>query len=229
MKTILLPGLDGTGDLFQALVACTPPDVDAQIVPYPPDEPLTYEACIKHVLGTVSGVSDFVIVAESFSGPVAVGVAKSMPEGLRGIVLCNTFVTAPVWTGLRVLPWEQLVKFPKTRSTVGRFLTGSKHLDMLFDDIRAANQKVRPSVLACRMREILAVDVRRTFAALTVPVMYLRGIQDRLIGRRSLMEAMQCNPEMSVVELPGPHLLLQVEPERCWQEISGFVAAKCAV
>jgi pimeloyl-ACP methyl ester carboxylesterase len=228
MRAVLLPGLDGTGDLFQELVAHAPAGIETQIVAYLPEEPLGYKACTRHVLRELDSGSPFVLLAESFSGPVAVAVAQERPVGLCGLVLCNTFVSNPAWSGYRFLPWKLLCGFPIPRLIVRHFLTGPEHAACFLEPIRAANQKVRPSVLATRMREVLTVDLRAIFGSLPFPVLYLRGAQDNLIGPQSLAKAMLCKPDMTVAELPGPHLLLQVEPEKCWSEIANFISANCA-
>jgi pimeloyl-ACP methyl ester carboxylesterase len=228
MRVVLLPGLDGTGDLFEELIAHTPPGLDAHVIAYSPKEPLRYESCTRHVLRQLDSEPPFVLVAESYSGPVAISVAHANPKDLRGLVLCNTFISPPVWSWLRFLPWRLLVRFPVMRFTVRRFLTGAENADRLFGVIRDANRKVRSTVLATRMGEVLSVDCRAIFGSLSTSVLYLRGSQDQLVGRKSLEQAIACRPDMKVVELPGPHLLLQVEPEQCWREISDFISTRCA-
>jgi hypothetical protein len=43
LTVVLLPGLDGSGLLFEQLVERTPPDFRAQVITYPGDEVLGYD------------------------------------------------------------------------------------------------------------------------------------------------------------------------------------------
>jgi len=230
VRVVLLPGLDGTGDLFDPLVARTPDGMTTDVVSYPHNQPLSYSASVRHVTEALEQLDHddpFVIAAESFSGPVAVSIAADKPENLRGLVLCNTFVKNPLWSWLTYLPIGTVTLLPHNALSVGGFLTGPGMVKQFIDPIRAANSKVHTEVLARRIREVLAVDVREKFKSLAVPVLWLRGLQDTLITRKALMVAAGMKPDMDVAEIRGPHLLFQVEPEACWREMVGFVERRC--
>lgn len=96
MRLLLLPGMDGTGRLFAPLLAALPPDIDGEPVAYPPDEPLGYEGLLPLVEAAAARGGDFVVVGESFSGPLALLLAARSPPGLRGVVLCATFIRFPL-------------------------------------------------------------------------------------------------------------------------------------
>jgi pimeloyl-[acyl-carrier protein] methyl ester esterase len=227
VKYLLLPGLDGTGKLFDRFVAAAPQGASVDVARYPVDREMSYPEYATLVLDTFAPDEPFVIVAESFSGPIAVLVASSHPPTLAGIVLCNTFVYRAAWRGFSYLPWASLFRFPVTTLTVGIHLTGFRHASSWLQPIRSANQPVLPRVRASRLRSALNVDVRNEFASLEIPVMYLRGLQDRLVFSSCVRHATATRPSTSVVQVPGPHLLLQVEPQRSWQEVSSFVSSQC--
>ena len=227
MKYLLLPGLDGTGKLFDPFVATAPQGASVNVARYPVDREMSYPEYATLVLDTFTPDEPFVIVAESFSGPIAVLIASSRPPTLTGIVLCNTFVYRAAWRGFTYLPWAWLFRFPLTKLTVGIHLTGFRHASNWVQPIRIANQPVLPRVRASRLRSALNVDVRNEFASLEIPVMYLRGLQDRLVFSSCVRHATATRPSTSVVQVPGPHLLLQVEPQRSWQEVSSFVSSQC--
>jgi pimeloyl-[acyl-carrier protein] methyl ester esterase len=68
---VLLPGMDGTGALFEPLLGVIPACFSTQIVQYPPDRPLSYEQLLPLVREQVPVDRRLVLVAESFSGPLA--------------------------------------------------------------------------------------------------------------------------------------------------------------
>jgi pimeloyl-ACP methyl ester carboxylesterase len=229
VKYLLLPGLDGTGKLFEAFVAQTPSGSSCDVVDYPVDRELSYAECSELIASDFIPDEPFVIVAESFSGPAAVLVASARPSALVGVVLCNTFVFRAAWRGFRFLPWAWMFRLPLTRFSVGIHLTGFEQASSFAGSIRAANAPVLPRVLASRLRSALNVDVRGELAAIPAPVMYLRGIHDRLVFPRCVRDISSARPSTIVVQVPGPHLLLQVEPKRSWQEVSSFVSSYCHV
>jgi pimeloyl-ACP methyl ester carboxylesterase len=75
------------------------------------------------------------------------------------------------------------------------------------------------------MRNVLNVDMREAFAACRLPILYLLGKQDRLVRRRSVDEMLRIQPNIRVVEIDGPHLLLQREPAKCFEAINRFLEA----
>jgi pimeloyl-ACP methyl ester carboxylesterase len=92
---VLLPGLDGTGILFKPLIAALPPEVSTVVVAYPGEQPLGYAELLPVVLAALPTEHAFVLLGESFSGPLAVMAAATRPPGLVGLVLCATFVQNP--------------------------------------------------------------------------------------------------------------------------------------
>lgn len=227
MKFLLLPGLDGTGLLFEPFVSRAPDDADVTFAHYPVDRDLSYPECAELVMSEFLPDGEFVIIAESFSGPVAVLTAASHPRGLAGLVLCNTFIYRASWRGFGLFPWSLLFKMPLSQLSVGIHLTGFGRAAEFVGIIRTANASVLPSVRASRLRSALAVDVRPEFTALDLPVMDLRGDRDRLVLGNCAQWVKRTSPEARAVTIPGPHLLLQTEPEGCWREITAFVDSNC--
>ncbi len=227
MKYLLLPGLDGTGKLFKPFLATAPADSSFEVVSYPIGRQMSYAEHAESVCTSFIPGEPFVIVAESFSGPIAVLVSSAQPPNLAGLVLCNTFVYRAAWRGFSYLPWAWLFRFPITTLTTGIHLTGFRQALRFVGSIRAANANVSPNVRAHRLRAALNVDVRETLGSLETPVMYLRGLHDRLVLSSCARHVKKARPSTIIVHVPGPHLLLQVEPERSWQEVSAFVSSYC--
>ncbi len=72
LKLFLLPGLDGTGLLFEPLLKELPKECIAEVISYPFDQPQTFEQHVKHVVGKLPENEPIALLAESFSGPVAI-------------------------------------------------------------------------------------------------------------------------------------------------------------
>ena len=74
---LLLPGMDGTGDLFDAFVAALPATLDVVTVRYPAREPLGYAELQALARAAMPEKGPFVILGESFSGPIAISLAAA--------------------------------------------------------------------------------------------------------------------------------------------------------
>src|SRR5262249_10615411 len=104
LRWLLLPGLDGSGRLFRWFLAHVQ-DRDPVVVRYPPEPGWqldTYAACAAEAM---SVAPRWLVVAESFSGPVAVRLLRD--PRIAGIVLVASFVRCPNPL-LRALPLAAL-------------------------------------------------------------------------------------------------------------------------
>ena len=86
MRLLLLPGMDGTGLLFEPLVKALPPSLTARVVAYPPDQLLGYNELLQLVQKSAEEGGDFVVVGESFSGPLALMLAARRPVAWCGVM-----------------------------------------------------------------------------------------------------------------------------------------------
>src|SRR5262249_52151039 len=94
-RLVLLPGMDGTGILLEPLLELLPADLVAKVVSYPANEPCGYEGLLKIVRAALPEDGPFILLGESFSGPLAIIAADARPRGLQGVVLCASFVRSP--------------------------------------------------------------------------------------------------------------------------------------
>ncbi len=227
MKVVLLPGLDGTGELFAGLLGTAPPGIEVSIVRYPGDEILDYDGHLEVARRHLPAVGPFLLVAESFSGPIGIRLAAGAAPGLAGLVLCNTFARRPSWRGFRYLPWKLFFRRPVPRLTVRRRLAGRWTTAEWVRVVRQVTAEVDAAVLAARMRAVLSVDVTEELRRVSVPVLVLHGTRDGLVPRRALEHIRSAKPSVEVVELDAPHMLLQVAPEAAWEAILSFLATRC--
>ena len=93
-KLVLLPGLDGTGAMFAPFIHALPKDVLAEPVVYP-ESLESFDEYVEFAAAALHGTADVVVIAESFSGPIAISLLRKPPPNLRAIVLVATFTTAP--------------------------------------------------------------------------------------------------------------------------------------
>jgi pimeloyl-[acyl-carrier protein] methyl ester esterase len=225
VKIILLPGLDGTGVLFKPFVDHLPSDLAAMVVSYPVDQALGYAELLPLVLGALPQNEPFVILGESFSGPLALMAAARHPAGLQAVVLCATFVRNPTrfrwkWIARLVHP---ILFSAYPRFTSAKALLGGYSTDELRQLIHQAISSVDPRVLAHRVREVLAVNITEELRTCPVPVLYLRGTKDLVVPSHNAREIQAVSPSVQVSAISSPHMVLQTQPAACVEVISRFI------
>jgi pimeloyl-ACP methyl ester carboxylesterase len=227
MDLVLLPGMDGTGVLFEPFVAALPPPLRPIVVRYPGDLAADYAGHVEFARAALPRGRPFVLLGESFSGPVAVSLAAERPLGLVGVVLCSTFATNPIrWAprAARVLVKPLLFRTAPAAARL-RMLAGRDATPELDALLRRAHEIVTPAALAARARAVLGVDVRARLRAVERRVLCLHGTRDRVVPRRALTELVRTAPDARARLVDAPHLLLQVAPEDCAESVAAFVRA----
>jgi len=210
---VLLPGIDGTGALLLDLAAALGTEFEVAVVSYPSDGALDYGALERVARARLPSDQPFVLVAESFSGPIAISIAASNVAGLVGLVLCCTFAQCPRPTlrGLQVLiPMIRTSRVPLF--AVRGLLLGRWSSESLQRAISAALAKVSAAVVRARLRNIVSVDVLAKLRQIAVPLLCVRATRDRLVPLSAANSIMRNASAARLVQLEGPHCLLQVAP-----------------
>jgi pimeloyl-ACP methyl ester carboxylesterase len=226
---VLLPGLDGTGALFSNFRRALDPLIGTSVVSYPPIQDIGYIGLEGISRSLLPHDGSFVLLAESFSGPIAIAIAATRPSGLRGLILVCSFARNP---RPLLAPLRHLARFLPIRAmpigllawpTLGRFATAA-----LRSELADALARVPPSVVRERLRAVLEVDVSAMLPRIDVPVLYLRASEDRLVPR-SALAAFSIVPRICFVEVVGPHFLLQASPSASAAQVEGYVREITAV
>jgi pimeloyl-ACP methyl ester carboxylesterase len=220
---VLMPGMDGTGVLFGDFVAALPAGIDALVIRYPVSESLDY-ASLESLVREQLPQRPFVLLAESFSGPIGLSIASNPPSMLRGLVLCATFAKLPFpctrWMGLpiRIAPAWRLPLPLLDIVLLGRHVNPDLHVKFA-----NAMASVSPSVLKHRALQALRVDVSDKLPEVRIPTLYLRAREDRLIGRSAANHLASGIPSMQIVEFDAPHFLLQTRPAEAANVVATFI------
>jgi pimeloyl-[acyl-carrier protein] methyl ester esterase len=226
---VLLPGLHGTSALFASLQSVMPAGIRNLTFTYPTDRVTTRAALLQRLETRLQGEDDLVLIAESFSGPLAMAFSAANPQRVRALVLCVSFVSPPVPRVLCYLATVPvLLRCPLPGFAIHTFLSGFRASKEVVRELRREVKAVRPWVLAHRIRQAAWVDALDALAKCTMPVLCLAGKRDRLVGRRSVRGLLRVRSDVKVKWVDAPHLMLQVKPLEAWLEISRFLDA-CSI
>ena len=221
---VLLPGFDGSGRLFAPLCKQLADEFETIVLSYPTDEMLAYSE-LEHVLKDELPNRPYVLLGESFGGPLAMLLSKRADENLKGIILCVTFVKNP-------RPWPTLLFEPFLRPQhfragtpawyIKRFLLGGASDEKLIKNIQAANRALNPEVIYGRLKEIVNVDVSEIVESCELPILYLRAKKDWLVHESSMRLIKSLSTKVTTQSFDAPHMLLQLMPNEAAECITHF-------
>jgi pimeloyl-ACP methyl ester carboxylesterase len=222
---VLLPGLDGTGKLFTEFVKVLGSRVSTIVVSYPLDQPLGYDELERLVLSALPQHRPIVVLGESFSGPIAIRIAARGLANFRGLILCGTFAKNPFpWAGwarglASHLPVKSLPRWVRAPLMWGSASPGRAPTQM-----ERAMSGVSASVIRYRIAALLSVDERPSLRQVHAPILVLRARRDRVISKAATRWITKTVTSAQLVEVDGPHLLLQTRPEESASAIVTFMS-----
>jgi pimeloyl-ACP methyl ester carboxylesterase len=218
---ILLPGMDGTGELLRALADQLALHRPVQLFAYPLDQPLSYAQLTTYVVERAPN-RPFVILGESFSGPIAIEIAATDPRA-AGLVLASSFARHPLPAQLAALTrLLDLRWLPK--GIIATALMGSTATPELTARLHQVLAALPREVLQFRAREVLRVDKRNRLSEITCPVLCLHGRFDYLVNSRQVVEIANAQPRCQVHWFDSSHMLLATHPDAAVKAINQFCA-----
>lgn len=208
--------MDGTGLLFREFARGLPDGVAAEVLSYPEDKYLTYTQLAQRVVSVLPANEPYVIIAESYSGPVAALLAAHPVGNLQAVVFVSSFISFPHdrigrWIA-KVLP-VLLFRLRAPAWILRRRLLNSAATPELIAEMQNAVKRVSPEVLARRLREALNADFSEILKACTIRIVCLLPESDRVLGTRGLYGFLAARPDIEIVRIAGPHCLLQCAPD----------------
>jgi len=221
---VILPGMDGAAAPRADFAAAVGPGIEPHVISYPPDPALGYPELEAQVRASLPTDRPYVLLGESFSGPIAISIAASRPPQLIGLVLCVTFARNPLPL-LGSMPWLlPLVPFGLAPIRVisavlmGRFATAP-----LIEALRVTFDEVSTQTFKARLAAVARADMRPALANIRVPVLYLRASEDRLVPPRCADAIARVATQTRIVDIEAPHMLLQVAADEAAAIVGAFV------
>ncbi|ELX09612.1 protein BioH [Janthinobacterium sp. HH01] len=215
--------MDGTGNLFAPLIEALNDEFAITIVRYPTHEPLGYSELEAIARRALPASGQFILLGESFSGPIAISIAETRPEGLVGLVLCCTFARSPrpALSALSRLASHLPIKLAPT-ALINHALLGRQATRTLRAALAAAIAAVSSRVLQTRLRAVLTVDVSAKLKMLQLPLLYMQASEDRVVPASVGHDISALYPATQLIALRGPHCLLQAAATESAAAIAAF-------
>lgn len=224
---VLLPGFDGTGLLFDGFVDALPVGIKPIVVRFPTDRHCTAAELLGLVIERIPENEPYVLIAESFSGPLALRAAVSHIQPPIAVVLCASFAKCPIprlLASLLSMVGLVLARCRKPKFLVRSYLLGDCQ-DNLLSLFHSALASVSPRVFGRRFQTLREFDEKFVPAGLEIPLLYLLARRDRVVRRRSLAWIRTRYPHVAVEQLDSPHFVLQTHPGPAVHQILNFLTS----
>jgi pimeloyl-ACP methyl ester carboxylesterase len=163
--------MDGTGQLFKPFVEALEGKFHVCVVRYPAAEALGYEELQAIARSQLPSNGSFIILGESFSGPIAISLAAAQPQGLVGLVLCSSFARNPLPALKFLSPFASALPVKQLPpAIVSYLLLGNFATPALRSALGSALAQVSASAFRARLKAVLSIDVIAKLKTLKVPV-----------------------------------------------------------
>lgn len=220
LRLVLLPGLNGSSKLFAPLLAHLDSTLQVQTLCLPSQGSQDHEHLADRILGKL-GDTAFVLLGESFSGPLAYHLALRQPSGLRGVIFAASFLSRPhpLLALTRYLPLPRWLL--RQSSLLRLFCLNGQASAALIQTLREEIQQLPPSLLRARLQSLNQLPKPRL--QLELPALHLLPKQDRLVTRQAQISLQTYCKQLNQVAVDGPHFLLQAQSQACAQAIQRFI------
>ncbi|MEM7611520.1 MAG: alpha/beta hydrolase, partial [Pseudomonadota bacterium] len=211
LRLVLLPGFDGTGELFAPLQAEFN-DWPTTVVAYADFASL--EEYLAHAESLIPKNEPVCLVAESFSGPIALHLMQRAQRDYRCAMLSTTFAKPPLGLVLSLAQKLRLASFvvPAVSERILRMfcLNGVRDLALLHD-IVAVVRSISQQTIQSRLLALTQMDASGFLADIKQPIDVLTAAKDRILRQRFSTSLITDIPDVRHHVIDGPHLLLQAQ------------------
>jgi pimeloyl-ACP methyl ester carboxylesterase len=212
----LLPGLDGTGELFDPVIPVLEKHFEIHVVRYTDEH--TFDDYVDSALAQLPEKTPLSLVAESFSGPIAITLLADKALDFRASVLSATFCSSPLPFLTRLskyLPEKFFSSNPVSKMLLDFCAAGGDADPELRKKALALLEAVDPVHIQNRIKLVNELDVTEKVGKIDVPLLYIRASKDRVVPARSGAAIMKHAKELKIKQVRGWHMILQTQPEKC--------------
>ena len=224
MRLILLPAFDGTGSMFHALVKELGNAFETTVISYPGSGPQDYSTLTDGIRKQIHETADYVVLGESFAGPIVYQVAVRDAEKCKGAIFVATYLTNPNPLVLKILTAMPplLLSFFLSRPSMVRALSLSREADDAVAKAIAKNfRSVNPNAIRQRLMAIANLDTAPT-QELTIPCLCIQATKDKLVPEHKLIDLKRVCRSLDVRQVAGGHFILQEAPGDAAELVRAF-------
>ncbi len=209
---VLLPGTDGTGRFFDGLRDALI-GYDVRVVTYPQFGGQSYERLGRLILPILPRDRDYIIIAESFGGPLAIWLAVHAVHKPVKMILAASFAASPFGAvGRFVAPLISVARWLPLWSWQIDLILFNNQNRHVAEFIHETVKSIARSVLLDRVHTVLTCDMRGWLGQVGLPVLCLEACRDRLLPPW-LPRGFERLPFRQTARLDLPHMVFQSDAQ----------------
>ena len=216
MNFVFLPGLDGTSHLFK-FISPYFADHHVQNISYPKNVKFTYPEYIDFLEREIT-LKNYHLIAESFSGPIALEYCCQKLGSIKSLILVATFGRAP--RPALLLKLTALFSFlkPPVWMIENLLLNGAE------SEVKQETLKIIKSIssddISRRLENIATYRLEKNLPK--IPTLYIKATKDLIVKDSEITYLNKYIESITVSEIEGPHLILQSNPKSSSSKIIEF-------
>jgi len=215
----MLPGLDGTGELFASLRKELQ-DCEVIVISY--NNFSNYNTYVEYIFSKLPR-EDYIIVAESFSGYIAYLLALKKPTGLKGIVFIASFLELPKsHIFIRLLLYTKIYHLKISKLIIKYFLLNRCKDKSTINLVYKVVNQIPKSTISKRLELILSLT--KPFKKVNINSIYIQPSSDYLVSKRAVEAFVNLFDNIKFAKVKAGHLLLQSNPKESADIITDFIA-----
>ncbi len=218
---VLLPGLNGTGELFAEFLSYY--DGDNLVISLPESGPQDH-ATLANIINQQLPNESYILLAESFSGGIVPELLKLNPTHIKGVIFVASFLSSPRnhLIGLaKLLPIKALVSLPLSNIAHRLLFLGQEATKPLLSKFVNVIKSIPKQVLSNRLEVMKRLQLPET--TFDIPTIYIRALSDRLISPKKSQEIANIFNRVKFIEIEGPHFILQAKPKETAELIQSLI------
>lgn len=212
----LLPGLDGTGELFFPIIPFLENHYEIHVVKY--TDQVTFSDYVEGAEKQLPRGVPVSLVAESFSGPIAMSLLATDRSRFQASVLSASFCKSPLPFLTRLSKHVPELLFgsnPASKAILDLLVTGGNASPEIRSKLGELFDKVSRRKFQERIGLVNEVNMVEALKEIEVPLLYIQATKDRIVLPDSATEIMKHIKNIEMVKVEGPHMILQVQAIRC--------------
>lgn len=219
-KLLLLPGMDGSGELFDWLIPFLEDNFEIHNICYPKDIDQSYDNLTCWLYEIIKDEEVFVL-GESFSGPIAITLAAKSNSKIKGLILVSSFANPPISPIMlrlvSLINFEYIPFFMKKLALLGfKRIFGTK------EKFKLVMHQVAPELISSRIMEVANCSKYLAQTKIDLPLLILEPEIDLFSNSQSIIQRCVSKRNLVYKSVKSPHMLLQTNPEFAANEIIAF-------
>lgn len=168
------------------------------------------------------------LVAESFSGPIAISLLARRNSNFQASVLSATFCKSPLPFLTQIskhLPEKLFSSNPVSKVFLDLLVTGRGANSDVRNKTRELLEKVSPKQFQNRINIVNEINLSQELKGIEVPLLYIQATKDRIVLADSGGEIMKHAMDLKIEHVAGSHMILQTQPKKCAELIINHVTS----